>query len=181
MANPNQTSEAPAKKLSVTESVEGLIQRKKHERDVQVGREVDQKMAGTQEGVAEVMAGVEKPKERVSERKGETGEKGDIRGGQIGDDDQAQQIRTQLKDYHFPPTEVMVRAVRGAIQADIHRNWKLAKKYQKKLHSGGTSDYNEAVAKVRTLKELMYSLYTATVDFMKKLYMRYFTPDGKRR
>ncbi len=181
MAEPNLQPEAERKKPSVTESVESFIKKKEAERETKEAAEVTEKVTGVGKEVAEVMVGVEKPKEEVSERGEKKGEKG-IPGagaGVTGDEDQA--ISVSLKDYQFPSSEVMVRVVRKAIRDDISRNWKMAKRYRKELNRDGAAKYNSAIARIRQLKEMLASLLTATVGFLKDVYVKYFTPDGKKR
>ena len=181
MVNPAQQPEAEPKKPSAHESVESFIQKKQAEKESEVKEAVSEKMAGVGEEVAEVMVGAEKPKEKVSERGEKKGEKG-IPGaatGVTGDEDQS--ISVSLKDYQFPSSEVMVKVVRKAIRDDISWNWKMAKRYKKELNRGGAVKYNAAIARIRQLKEMLASLLTATVGFLKDVYVKYFTPDGKRR
>lgn len=181
MAYSHSKPEAP-KKSSVTQSVESLIQKKKAEKESRLSESVDQKKMGIQEGVAEVMAGVEKPKEKISEREGESGEKGDITGAAgTAASDEAQVIAAQLKDYQFPSELVMIKKIRTAINSQIRAEWAKAKHFQGSLTTGGADGYNTAIAKIRSLKEVLASLFTATMGFLKNLYMTYFTPDGKRR
>jgi hypothetical protein len=75
----------------------------------------------------------------------------------------------------------MVKKIRTAINAQIKMEWKNALKFQKQLGRGGADPYNKAVAKVRQLKQMLSSLFGATFGFLKNLYVKYFTPDGKRR
>jgi len=181
MAPHDRNPEAHVKKTTAKESVDRFIKDTKEKKSQ---AEVSEQLAGTQEGVAEVMAGMEKPKEKISERKGESGEKGDIRGGGAvtsDDDDQAQAIAAGLKDYQFPSEIVMVKKVRTAIQAQIKVEWKKAMGLKGKLNSGGASGYNDSIAKIRGLKEVLFSLFTASMDKMKKMYMKYFMPGGKRK
>jgi len=181
MPDPNQNPEAARQKPSTKESVESFIKKKKVEREAEVSEAVSGKMGATKGEVAEVMEGVEAPKEKVSERAGERGEKGIPTGaaGAAGDEDQA--IAVQLKDYHFPSEEVMVKKIRTAITAQIKMEWKKATKFRKNLNSGGADGYSRAIAKIRHLKEIIASLFTATFGFLKNMYVKYFTPDGKRR
>lgn len=181
MVTPNQTPEAEQKKPTVTESVESLIRRKQSEKKEVTGAEVTEKMGDTSGEVADLMAGVEKPSEGVSERKGESGQKGDLKTSQGQAGDEAKQVRAQLQDYAFPPQEVMVKMVRSAIGSQIKLEWKRAKLFGKKLDKGEAEGYNSAISRVRELKQALASLLTATMDFMKNLYVKYFTPDGKRR
>ena len=178
MPEPNVQPEAEPKKPS--ESVEAFIERKKAEKEARETAEVSEKMAGVGEEVAEVMVGVEKPKEEVSERGEKKGEKG-IPGGAVVTDEEAEALSISLQDYQFPSSEVMVKVVRRAIKDDISWNLKQAKKYRKQLSRGGAANYNSAIARIRQLKEMLASLLTATVGFLKNLYAKYFTPDGKRR
>ena len=69
------------KKPSEVETVDDLISKKKSERESEGREAVMQSAEGVQTEVADVMAGVEAPKEKVSEKKGESGEKRDITGG----------------------------------------------------------------------------------------------------
>jgi hypothetical protein len=182
MPNPSQHKEAPLKP-SVTESVQSLIDRKSSDRQSKVSSEVSQKMAGTQEGVADVLAGMEKPSEQVSERKGEGGGQGDLKAGKgTGQGDQSvQQIRSELRDYEFPPEEDMIKHIRSAIQDQIDTEWKQARKLQGKIDQGGAQAYNSSIARIRKMKDLMASLFFSPIEFLKSMYVKYFTPDGKKR
>lgn len=177
----NQSPETPANKPTITESVDHLIQKKKIERE-QEGREaVAQQAEGVQTEVAEVMAGVEKPKEKVSERKGESGEKSDLKATGGGSDEGIAVTAAMIRDEDLPSEEVMVRKVRMAINAQIAHEWKKAKKLSGQLLTGGAQEYSSTIAKIRQLKEVLASLLTQTFSFIKDMYLKYFTPDGKRR
>lgn len=181
MPDKNQNTEAEQKKPSAHDSVESFIEKKKAEKETEVGEAVSQKMSGVGEEVAEVIGGAEKPKEKVSKRAGEKGE-GKMPAGQAAsDDDQAQQIQANLKDYKFPSEEIMVKKIRTAVQAQIKLEWQKAKKFEGSLTSGGSDGFNKSISRVRSLKQVLASLFTATVGFVKNLYAKYFTPDGKRR
>lgn len=181
MVTPNQHKEVH-QKPSVKEDVDSLIKKKKIEKESEGSIAVTEGMAGTQEGVAEVMAGVDRPpKEGVSERKGESGEKGDITGAATSGDDDATMIRAQLLDYDFPSQEIMVRKIRTAINAQIKVEWKNALSFKGGLVTGQAADYNRSIARIRSLTQVLSSLFTATVDMMKGMYVKYFGPDGKRR
>jgi hypothetical protein len=176
----NQNPEIEKKKSSITESVEDLISKKKAEKAGEGAAAVQQSAEGVQTEVTEVMAGVEKPKERVSEKKGETGEKGDITGA-AGISDEAQGIQPAAKAVVFPSEEVMVKKIRAVINAQIKMEMKKAKKLKGKLTSGGAQEYNATISRIRKLKEALASLFTATYEFVKGLYLKYFTPEGKRK
>jgi hypothetical protein len=178
--NTNQTPEAERKKPTVTESVEELILKKKSEREDVGAKEVHEKAAGVQTEVSEVMAGVEKPKEKVSEREGETGEKRDITGAKAVAG-AAQKIGAAMKAAILPSEEIMVKKIRAVINAQIKMEIKKAKRLQKQLTTGGAQEYNSTIARIRKLKEVLASLLTATYEFVKNLYLKYFTPEGKRR
>jgi hypothetical protein len=182
MPHPNQHKEA-LRKPSVTESVQSLIDRKKTEKESKVSADVSAKMAGTQEGVADVLAGMEKPSEQVSERKGEGGQQGDLKKRKAGaqGDQAAQQIRANLQDYDFPTEEVMVKHIRSAIKGQIDMEWRQALRLQGKIDQGGAQAYNSSIARIRKLKDLLASLFSSPIEFLKNLYVKYFTPDGKRR
>ena len=75
----------------------------------------------------------------------------------------------------------MVKKIRTAIQVQIKMEWKNAKKFRKQLGSGGAEGYNSSIASIRRLKEALASLFTATFGFLKNFYVKYFTPDGKKR
>lgn len=182
MANPNQNKEAPKREVTVEKSVQSLIDRKKAEKAEDAKLQVSEGLSGTKEGVAEVMAGVEKPSEKISERKGESGEKGDISaGGSSGGDDDAVQIRAGIQDYDFPRQEVMVKKIRTAINAQIKFEMKKAIKLQKNLNSGSAADYNKSIARIRELKKMLSGLFSATKDFLRTAYVKYFRPDGSRK
>jgi hypothetical protein len=181
MSHPNKHSEAPSRP-SAKESLQSFIERKKAEQESQVVSSASEKMAGTQEDVAEVLAGFEKPSDKVSERKGESGNRGDLRAGGSHDDAVAAgAVRFELKDYDFPKPEVMVSKVRVAIQAQIRQELKDARKYHKHLANGSAVNYSKAIARARELKGVLTSLLDSTVDYLKTLYVKFFTPDGKRR
>ncbi len=182
MPHPSPNKEA-LRKPSVTESVQSLIDRKKTDKESKVPSELSAKMAGTQEGVADVLAGMEKPAERISERKGEGGQQGDLKAGKgaLQGDQSAQKILATLKDYEFPSEEVMVKHIRSAIQDQVDFEWRKAKKLQGKIDQGGAQAYNSSIARIRKLKDLMASLFSSPIEFLKNLYVKYFTPDGKRR
>ena len=177
----NQNPEAEQKKPSAHESVESFIGKKKAEKEAEVGEAVSQKMSGVGEDVAEVMGGVEKPSEKVSKKAGEKGEGKMPVGQAVTDEEEAQGISAQLKDYDFPSEAVMVKKIRTAIQAQIKLEWKNAKKFKGNLDSGGAEGYSKSIARIRRLMQALASLFTATVGFVKNLYAKYFTPDGKRR
>jgi hypothetical protein len=183
MAALSRNSEASHKKPSVKSSVESLIERKKAEKQSQIAESAAQKMAGTKEGVAEVMGGMEKPSEKISEKKGESGEKGDIKGGggSGGTTDDSQFAGVTIKDYVFPSEVVMVKKIRTAINAQIKLEWKKAQRMSRDLDKGGADGYNKSIARIRHMKEMMFSLFNMTVGFLKNMYVKYFTPDGKRR
>ncbi len=176
----NQNPDKSHKKPTVTESVENLIAKKKAERATTGATEVKERAVGVQSEVAEVMAGVEKPKEKVSERKGESGEKGDLKGAKAGAA-AAQYITSDLHGFTLPGEERMIKRIRIAIKHQIKIEQKKAKHLQKRLTTGGAQEYNATISRIRRLKEVLASLFTATYDFVKGLYLKCFTPDGKKK
>ncbi len=182
MAYKNDKSEVAHKKPTTTESVDNLIRKKQVEQQSDVSESTSGKMAGVQEEVSEIITGVEKPSEKVSKKAGEKGKKARIRKKSVqDDDDDIQAISAGLKDYHFPSEVVMVQRIRTALKLQIKLEWSKATKLQGNLGSGGADGYNKAVAKVRALKQVLFTLYNATVGYLKNVYVKYFTPDGKRR
>jgi hypothetical protein len=175
----NQNPEKIQKRPTVTESVENLIAKKKAERASTGAAEVQEKAVGVQSEVAEVMAGVEKPKEKVSEREGESGEKGDIKAGKGAA--AAQYISPAVQSFSLPGEERMIKKIRIAIKHQIKLEQKKAKRLEKNLTRGGAQEYTQTIARIRTLKEILASLLTATYDFVKGVYLKYFTPDGKKK
>jgi len=170
------------KKPSVESSVESLIARKKAERAEEGAREVQRGAEATQGEVAEVMAGVDKPKEKVSEKKGESGEKGDLKTGMgKAQKDEGSVTLSPMAAYRFLSEEIMVKKVRSAISAQIRTELKRAHKLAKNLESGSAQEYNASIARIRTLKEVLQSLLTATFEAIKNLYVKYFMPDGHRK
>lgn len=180
----NQESKAEHKKPSPSlESVDSLIGKKQAERSKEVSDSVSQKMSGTQQEVSEVIGGAEKPSEKVSERTGERGNQGSLKKGGAAHDDQfqADELVIELKDYHFPSELAMVKKIRAAINAQIKDEWKRAQKLHARSGADGLHGYNSSIARIRTLKRMLTSLYSTTVVFLKNMYVKYFTPDGKRR
>jgi hypothetical protein len=181
MANPNKHSEAHKKPAS--HEVQSFIDKKKHERADRISAEVTRKMQGTKEGVADIMGGIEStetPKDYVSEKKGESGEQRDIKGGGGGKRDDSKFV-SQIPDSVLPSEQMMVRRVRIAIKMDIERELKRAFSLQGSLKDGSAQEFNSSIARIRSLKEVLASLFTATFSFIKDLYLKYFTVDGRRR
>lgn len=173
--------EAP-KKPTPMESVEGFIARKKSEKSAEGGREVQRSAEGVQREVAEVMAGIEKPREDMAEKGEKKGEQGGGGGGQtasagITDESQGEDWRSVV----FPDEEVMIKKIRTAVELQIQVEMKKAKKLQGRLTSGGAQEYSTVIARIRKLKTMLANLFMATVDYLKTLYMKYFRPDGRRR
>ncbi len=184
MPTSNHHPEVKNQKESTVESVDHLIGKKQAEKQAEVSESVSRKASGVQEEISEVMAGAEKPSEKVSERAGEKGEgRGPVKssGSATSDEGEADDIQFTLKDYHFPSEIVMVQKIRTAINAQIKLEMKKAKKLQGQLGSGGVDGYNKSIARIRGLKEMLSSLFTSTMGFLKNMYVKYFTPDGKRR
>lgn len=180
MAHQNHNPEAH-KKTTAKESVDSLIDRKHAEKEAEVSAGAAEKMAGTQTEVADVMGGAEKPSEKVSKRVGEKGEGGMPAGGAATGGDETQVIAAQLKNYHFPSEAIMIKKIRIAINTQIKSEWKNALKFQKQLGIGGASNYNQSISKIRQFKQMLTSLFGTTVGYLKNMYVKYFTPDGKRK
>jgi len=178
----NQNSEH-SKKPSISESVDGLISKKKTERDNKSASVVQESAAGVQGEVADIMGGAEGMRETVSERVGESGEKGDIKGssGVQGDDDDTNQVIAQIQDFHLPSEVVMVRKVRTAIKLQIKYEMKKALKLSKNLGGGNAQEFGKAIARIRELKSMLSSLFHSTFVYIKGMYQKYFDANGKRR
>lgn len=179
---PNKNSESIQKSPSLSEAVGSIIDKKKQQKTGAEAPDLKAAMESTQRETAELMAGVEKPSEKISERSGESGEKGDLKttGGQAVQSDTAT-IIGGLGELSLPPEQVMVRKIRIAIQKEINHEWKKAKALEKKLDEGGASEYNASIARIRHLKDVLASLFEATADFIKGVYFKLFTPQGKRK
>ena len=180
MSTPTSPEKLP-RKPNLTESVEDFIAKKKSERGAEGASEVQKSAEGVQHEVAEVTAGVEKPKEEISDR-GEKKRDGDFKatggaaaaagGGWSG---------TDWKSVVFPDETVMVKKIRTAIELQVKMEWKKAKRLQANLMAGGAQEYTSVVARIRSLKTILHSLVTATMDYLKELYMKFFRPDGRAR
>ncbi|MBU1938103.1 hypothetical protein KKA04_00005 [Patescibacteria group bacterium] len=170
------------KKPSEVETVERLITRKKTEKEAEGREAVLQKAEGVQTEVADVMAGVEAPKEGVSDKKGETGERRDITGGaQQTQDQKAQAAAAFAARRGLPTQEIMIKKIRAAITEQIKLELRKAKTLEKNLAAGSAQEYSSAIAKVRRLQEALKSLLTSTFEAIKSLYFKYFSPDGHRK
>ncbi len=169
------------KKPAAAESVESFLARKRTERGHEGAKEVQRSAEGIQHEVAEVMAGVEKPKEELSEKGEKKGEQKAGGGSQAqagaGDFEGSENWQSVI----FPDEEVMVKKIRTAIELQIKIEMKKAKRLEKNLTAGGAQEYSAAIGRIRRLKILLFSLWTATVGYVKTLYMKYFRPDGHRR
>jgi hypothetical protein len=164
------------------ETVEKLISRKKSEKEAEGRAAVMQSAEGVQGEVADVMAGVEAPKEGVSEKKGESGEKGDITGG--GQQQAAAQDMAAIAfaaRRSLPTEEIMVKKIRTAINAQIALELKKAKKLQKNLAMGSAQEYTTTISRIRRLQETLKSMLTSTYEAIKDLYFKYFGLDGRRK
>ena len=75
----------------------------------------------------------------------------------------------------------MIKKIRIAIRRQIKLEQKKAKKLQKNLTTGGAQEYNQTIARIRKLKEVLASLFTATYSFLKSVYLKCFTPSGERK
>ena len=183
MNQTNQHPETATKAPTLSESVDGLIAKKKAEKAREGTNAVRQSAEGVQGEVADVMAGVEAPSDKISERNSENKGDGDIKtgGGAGGDDNTSSGAFQGIAQYVFPDEDVMIKKVRTAIQLQIKREEKRAKQFEKDLTIGGAQEYNSAIARIRQLKEVLSSLVTSTVHALKGLYVKYFTPKGERK
>ncbi|MFH0838118.1 MAG: hypothetical protein V1880_02535 [Patescibacteria group bacterium] len=170
------------KKPAEVETVERLITRKKTEKEAEGREAVRQSAEGIQTEVADVMAGVEAPKEGVSEKKGESGERRDITGGaQQTQDQKAQAAAAFAARRGLPTQEIMIKKIRAAITEQIKLELKKAKTLEKNLAAGSAQEYNSAIAKVRRLQEALRSLFSSTFEAIKTIYFKYFSADGRRK
>jgi len=170
------------KKPSEVEAVDNLISKKKTEKESDSREAVRQSAEGVQTEVADVMTGVEAPKEVISEKKGESGEKGDITGGgQQAHDQKAQAAAAFAARRGLPTQEIMIKKIRTAINEQIKLELKKAKSLQKNLSTGSAQEYSTTIAKVRRLQEALKSLFTSTFEAIKNIYFKYFSPDGRRK
>ena len=168
---------------SKTEAVDKLISEKKSERATEGLKAVMESAEGVQTEVADVMAGVEAPREGVSEKKGESGERRDISGAgqQAQDDRKAQAAAAFAARRGLPREEIMIKKVRTAITAQIKMEMKKAIKLQKNLSTGSAQEYNTSIAKIRRLQETLKSLFNNTFEAVKGLYFKYFNAEGRRK
>lgn len=169
-------------KPSQTQTVDKLISEKKSEREAEGREAVMQSAEGVQSEVADVMAGVEAPKEGVSEKKGESGERRDISGGgQPQDDKRAQAARAFAARRGLPSEEIMIKKIRTAINTQIKLEMKKAEKLKKNLSTGSAQEYNTSIAKIRRLQETLKTLLNSTFEAVKTLYYKYFNAEGRRK
>lgn len=140
-----------------------------------------QRAEGVKGEVADVMAGVEAPKEGVSEKKGEGGDRRDISGGGQQAGQQARPFYANIAQRALPSEEIMVKKIRTAINVQIALELRKAKQLQKNLAMGSAQEYNSTISRIRRLQETLKSLFTSTYEAIKNLYYKYFTPDGHRK
>ena len=176
------SQEKSPQKNTLSESVEALIQKKKTESTQEGQSAVRQSAENVQSEVADVMAGMEKPKESLS-KANEKKADGDLKTGQsaTSDDDDSAGIRQGLMAKPLPSETVMVKKIRTAIELQIKMEWKKAQRLRKNLVTGGAQEYSASISRIRHLTQVLSSLFTATFDYIKELYFKYFTPGGKRK
>jgi len=182
VASTSENNEVTSENQAPTERVDELIKKKDTERHDEGMKQVLQQAEGVQGEVADVMAGMEAPSERVSERNRED-KKGDLKtgSGQQSDDDQLVQIKTGLKRKSLPRKEVMIKKIRTAINLQIKHEMKKAAKLKKNITVGSAQEYNASIARIRTLKQVLKSLFNATIDKITAFYFNYFSRDGRRK
>ncbi len=182
-ADPHESKDSKQQQTGM-ESVEGLIQKKQSDKASEGATAVAESAAGFQSEVADVMGGMEAASDKIGERVRED-KRGDLKTGGGGqsddDDDDAQQIVQNLKKVKIPSQAVMIKKVRSAIVADIKKEFKKLGKLHKNLATGSANDFNASIAKIRSLKEVLSSLFTGTFDMIKGIYGKYFTREGRRR
>lgn len=178
----HENKEAQNRKESLTADAEKLIAKKQAEKAEEGMRAVQESAQGVQTEVADIMGGVEAPKEKVSERQGESGDRRDISGGgqPVAQDEGAVPIAA-VYQRGLPSEEIMVKKIRTAINTQIKLEMKKAMKLQKNLSSGSAQEYNSTIARIRRLKETLASLATSAYEAIKTLYNKYFGPDGRRK
>jgi len=177
----DKSTEAP-KKPSEVATVETLIEKKQSERQVEGQEAVMQSAEGVQTEVADVMSGVEAPKEKISEREGESGEKGDIKGGgQSAQGQKSQAAAAFAARRGLPTEEIMIKKIRTAIQTQIKIELQKANALKKNLAAGSAQEYNSRIAKIRRLQETLKSLFNSTFEAIKAVYFKYFRPNGVRK
>ena len=183
MESHHDKSAETLKKPTEVEAVDSLINKKKTEKETEGHEAVMQSAEGIQTEVADVMAGMEAPKEGVSEKKGESGEKGDIKGGsgKQAQNQKAQAAAAFATRRSLPTQEIMIKKIRTAIQSQIKIELKKAKALKKNLDSGSAQEYSTRIAKVRRLQETLKSLFTSTFEAIKGIYFKYFSTDGRRK
>ena len=81
----------------------------------------------------------------------------------------------------FPDEEIMVKKIRTAVQIQIKQELRRSRRLEKNLANGSADEYNQSIARIRTLKEILASLIYSTVDALKGMYGKYFTAQGRRK
>jgi hypothetical protein len=180
-SNHNNAEHVP-KKASPSEAVDNLISKKKSEKAGEGMQEVYESAEGVQSEVADVMSGVEGISDKVSEKKSESGERRDISGGSAQQrDDRAATISQGIRSKKLPREEVMVTKVRTAINDQIKKELQEAKKLDNHLDSGSAQEYSKKIARIRKLQETLNSLAQEAYQYVKNLYLKYFSSDGRRK
>ncbi|MBN2306753.1 hypothetical protein JXD20_02100 [Candidatus Peregrinibacteria bacterium] len=170
------------KKPSEIETVETLLEKKKTEKESESREAVMKSAEGVQTEVADVMAGVEAPKEKISERKGESGNQGDIKAGSAALQAQkAQAAAAFAMRRGLPSEEIMIKKIRTAIQAQIKLELQKANALKKNLTTGSAQEYSSRIAKIRRLQETLKTLLTSTFEAIKSIYFKYFSASGRRK
>lgn len=169
----DKMKEAPSTK----ESLGRVLEQKGTSEKSNVAKPVTEAVQGE---VADVMAGMEGPKEKVSEKAKERGsENKATTAGAKGDDGKQAALLQQLKTQALPDPEVMIERIRVKIKGQIVQEIKKANRLIGKLDQGSAQEYNNSIARIRQLSHTLYQLLTATYDLIKDLYLRFFKVSEK--
>ena len=114
---------------------------------------------------------------RVSERVGED-RSGDMGGagagagtGQQGDDDASPRT---IAIKNMPAPDVVRSKLEGHIQTEVKKLEKLAKRAARSSKPGSAHALNELYARIRRLNALLHDILTASVEILKRLFIRVF-------
>jgi len=108
------------------------------------------------------------------DRSGDLGGSGATASGGTQGDDGTQVSARQTLLANLPAMEVMHQKIEGHIQAEVKQLEKLSRAVARSSDPGAAYHLNELYAKIRKLNSLLANMVEASIDVVKRLFIRIF-------